>query len=144
MKNQLLFKDDLAMRVEIDRLQKEPPSETTRDLIKAARDLSLPDYELYKRFARRKDKYLRLTSTPDGEDANAEETTVQSIDHPDAPPRVFASINDRCKCDNHLANEGSCDHEIVAKGGYDRRWFLAKHMRRKMSVETGDILLINP
>ena len=89
MKNQLLFKDDLAMHVEIDRLQKEPPSETTRDLIKAARDLSLPDYELYKRFARRKDTYLRLTSTPDGEGANAEKTTVQSINHPNAPPRVL-------------------------------------------------------
>ena len=44
---------------------------------------------------------------------------------------MFANADDRCICKNRLANEGMCQHEILGKGGYDRKWFLPKHMRRK-------------
>ena len=117
------------MRVEIDRLRTEPPSDMTRDLIKAARDLSLPDYQQYKKHAQLADKYVQITSSTDG--GTDAVTTVKSIEHPDAPPRVFANADDRCICENCLANEGMCQHEILAKGGYDQKWFLPKHMRRK-------------
>lgn len=44
---------------------------------------------------------------------------------------MFTDFASRCGCDERLANEDMCPHEIVAKGGYNKSFFKERHMRRE-------------
>ena len=57
---------------------------------------------------------------------------VQSQRHPDAPPRKFSmEVNSRCNCNERIAEQDMCVHEIVVKGGFLPQLFEERHFQRK-------------
>ena len=112
---------------EIERLsQTQDMTESTVDLIKAARRLSKPDYQKYK--ARRKvaDECLQISADDNGG------ITIVDITRPATEARhFFQSREDRCNCKDRITEESQCAHEIKLKGGFSEDAHLPRHFRRK-------------
>ncbi|KAL7524866.1 hypothetical protein ACHAXR_000749, partial [Thalassiosira sp. AJA248-18] len=95
-----------------------------------AREQSLVTYDRYKTFKKRADKDLVVEERVD---ALTQEThhIVRSWRHTDAPPRVFPHFSSRCDCEERLAEQDMCPHEIKAKNGFHDCFFLERHMARE-------------
>ena len=58
------------------------------------------------------------------------EIKIQSVANPDASPRIFLSFDDRCNCEERIAEEDMCVHEILAKNGYHQCFYNEMHFWR--------------
>ena len=126
--NAQLYQDTLAIRIEIDRLNREHQCSSTKNLLKAANILNRPSYERFKRFLARTNEYRLITSAVPF--TGSEECQVKSIRYPDAPPRVFKHPDDRCPCEDRVAEQDMCVHEILAKNGFHEKWYLSRYFLR--------------
>jgi len=129
--NERLFGMSQKMSVERANLEGQPATRDTLDLLKAARVLNLPSYERYKGKRQRAFKNYRLN--PSYVDPTTQQTchAVFSTQYPDAPPRLFADISSRCRCQERLAEEDMCPHEILVNDGFNEDYFLPRHMARE-------------
>ena len=99
-------------------------------LKQAVEELNFTAYERFKKFLIRGNEEYLLSEHMDP-DTQTLCQEVSSIRYPDAPPRKFRSPTDRCNCDERVAEEDMCLHEIRAKKGYDRSFYLPRHMFRE-------------
>jgi hypothetical protein len=129
--NERLFGMSQKMSVERANLEGQPATRDTLDLLKAASVLNLPSYERYKGRRQRAFKNYRLN--PSYVDPTTQQTchAVFSTQYPDAPPRLFADISSRCRCQERLAEEDMCPHEILVNDGFNEDYFLPRHMARE-------------
>ena len=129
--NERLFGMTQKMRVERAGLVGQPATHETIDLLKAAAVLNLPSYERYKSRRQRAFKNYRLDPSHVNQETQQTCHAVFSTQYPDAPPRLFADMNSRCGCQERLAEEDMCCHEILSKGGFNENYFLPRHMARE-------------
>ena len=132
--NELIFKLNQELSIEVSRLRRAPQTETNKDLITAADTLNHNAFVRYKKHRLRADEDLRVTHDID---PSTQETIIKvsSVKHPDASPRIFHNLSDRCKCLDRLKEDDMCAHEIKVIGGFDASRFKRCHMKRTC-VET--------
>ena len=129
--NQILFGDGHKMRFVLANLEQQPLTAATQDLKKAALVLNLPTYERYQsanestHLFRVDNQYVADQASPSPQFCTAVHSTLSN-----EPPRIFPNEMSRCDCSERLANEDMCTHEILAKGGFDRKFFKARHFAR--------------
>ena len=122
--NEELMASDTRMRTIIATLLTEENNDLVKDLVKAASELCEVEYQCYVKNRRRADEDCELCKV--GENGYV----VKSRKYPDAPPRSFSCIGQRCLCDERIAEERMCHHEIKLHGGFMRQLFEERHLRR--------------
>ena len=136
--NKILHKQDLQMRVEVNRLEillQSQPSPTNYDLLKAAKVLCFADYGRYKQERFIADNNLVKTKEYSME-KQCDVWSVSCIDRPYDPPRQFTSLDEPCTCISITAvtQEMQCACKILLKNGFDPNDFERRHFRRKKVV----------
>ncbi|KAL7545888.1 hypothetical protein ACHAWF_014596 [Thalassiosira exigua] len=119
-----LHDNGMKLRIECSKLESKPPIDHVVDLLKACRCLNLPTYERYK--SRQKKAREEYTMNEEGGVFH-----IRSVLNPEAAPRTFLSLSDRCSCPIRLENEDMCAHEILLHGGFKRDLFLPCHLHRE-------------
>jgi hypothetical protein len=97
-------------------------------LIDVATKLIKPYESRFKRFQSRTNEYAKVCVPVLGN--NHGETRLKSISNPDVTPRIFLAFADRCNCQERVAEEDMCVHEILAKNGYHEIFYNEMHFRR--------------
>ena len=128
-KNTVLFADQCNMNVERSFLSKQTQTKEVLDLRKSADVLNLPSYERYKSRSNRTNEYRVDENYVD---PTSQQTCIAvfSMRYNNAPPRLFKNRSCRCGCNERIAYEDMCTHEILVKGGFDKDLFLPCHMAR--------------
>jgi len=109
--NKILFDQETEMLSEIETLVQAERSESNIDLLKAARKLCKFEYEAYHVNRKRSDELYQMYQDGDG-------ICIACIEHPNAPPRRFTSIDDDCSCEERITKENQCCHLIKLRGDF--------------------------
>ena len=134
--NQILHKQDLQMRVEVNRLEillESQPTPTNYDLLQAAKVLCHADYGRYKEERFIADNELVLSKAYSIE-KQCEVFSISSISRPYDPPIQFQSLDEPCTCVTAVTQEMQCACKIFLKNGFDASDFESRHFRRKKVV----------
>ena len=128
--NKRLFGMHQHMRIEQAKLKNQPNTFSVSDLMVAA---SWLNHEYYRRYKSQQARCGLYTRTQIVHPITAKvQLKIQSVRHPEAPPRVLDSeISSRCPCPYRLAELDMCVHEILAKGGFVKELHLEMHLERQ-------------
>jgi hypothetical protein len=129
--NQELFGQAQKLRVERSRLAAEQP--TSREIQMKLEAASFLGLNAYQRFISKLERGLSdysVTIVNDPVTSECIRTVVQSRRYPDATPRVFLNgCKDRCACNDRVAEQEMCVHEIMVFG-FQKQLYLPRHARR--------------
>lgn len=129
--NDLLWQDCQKMRVVRSNLSHLPSTAETQDLMNAAQELCLSSYKRYAA-ARERSIHYRVDSEYVQDPELPQDVCTAVINTlSEARPRLFKDFSSRCDCRERMANEEMCTHEIIAKGGFRKLFFSARHMARE-------------
>ncbi|KAL7520148.1 hypothetical protein ACHAWF_000265, partial [Thalassiosira exigua] len=127
--NALPFGYEQKMRVIRADLQSEIQVESVRDLLHAANELRFPSFSRYKVARVKADTELSKELEFDPT-TSSNVIKIKLTISPEALVREFRSEHDHCSCPGRLAEEDTCEHEILANGGYKTDFFLQRHKHR--------------
>jgi len=130
-KNKELFADAQKMRVAVSNLEHQPSTDETKDLLKAAHKLGRSAYERYSNARYRTSDYRVDHHYQASQDLSQPLCVAVFSNISNEPPILFLDRSSRCMCQERLANEDMCPHEILAKGGFDESFFEERHFARE-------------
>ena len=125
--NVLLYNDTKMLTIE-----RENTTQKTTDLHNAARVLCRPEYKHYKHARKDAIRELHLERTEDGSQLVC--SNVMSC----VPVSVLSMPSGCIACNNCVAHERQCKHEICLTGGtFNKSRFLVRHlMRSRLAIST--------
>ena len=100
-------------------------------LLDAVSCLCLKSYQTFKSIVK-ESKYLLKDKIV--HDNGSFHYAVHDIRYPDAPPREFENINNRCDCKMQVSYMMQCRHEVCLHGKFNANYFAICHHRRKRVI----------